>query len=271
MGFSAPSAGNPNIVPGAVNNPGQLSNQPINNGFGNSTPPGFNPAAGQLGSQVGQPTGPNAGANIIRNLLTSPRPGGPPPGLGISNQNVDMFGNPITPSTTATSQARGGFASPGSTQNVGGSGFGVSTTQGTNSGFGTTAGTANPTSTIGGGIAGVASKAEGKGIHVYNKFEKYKEWEFLYEYGKDLANAGTQASAAPQASANGTTAAAASGGGGGTSMFETGGTGTTNANNSGQSLGPSGNNNANSGFVPDVGYLPPSGPAPPPQPAPPAH
>jgi hypothetical protein len=36
-----------------------------------------------------------------------------------------------------------------------------------------------------GGIAGVASTAEGKGIHVVNDHTKYKEWEFIYDIKKD--------------------------------------------------------------------------------------
>lgn len=36
-----------------------------------------------------------------------------------------------------------------------------------------------------GGIAGVASTAEGKGIHVVNDHTKYKEWEFVYDLKKD--------------------------------------------------------------------------------------
>ncbi|MBV9768629.1 MAG: hypothetical protein JOZ32_03575 [Bryobacterales bacterium] len=36
-----------------------------------------------------------------------------------------------------------------------------------------------------GGIAGVASTAEGKGIHVINDHSKYKEWEFVYDIKKD--------------------------------------------------------------------------------------
>jgi hypothetical protein len=36
-----------------------------------------------------------------------------------------------------------------------------------------------------GGIAGVASTADGKGIHVINDHTKYKEWEFVYDIKKD--------------------------------------------------------------------------------------
>jgi hypothetical protein len=36
-----------------------------------------------------------------------------------------------------------------------------------------------------GGIAGVASNAEGEGIHVINEHSKYKEWEFVYDLKND--------------------------------------------------------------------------------------
>ena len=44
-----------------------------------------------------------------------------------------------------------------------------------------------------GGIAGVASTAEGKGIHVINDHAKYKEWEFVYDLKKDKSVVGAAA------------------------------------------------------------------------------
>jgi hypothetical protein len=41
--------------------------------------------------------------------------------------------------------------------------------------------------TVGGGIAGVASKMEAQGIKIYNDRKKYNEWEFLYDPRKELA------------------------------------------------------------------------------------
>lgn len=41
--------------------------------------------------------------------------------------------------------------------------------------------------TIGGGIAGVASKMEATGIMVYNDRKKFNEWEFVYDPRKELA------------------------------------------------------------------------------------
>jgi hypothetical protein len=42
---------------------------------------------------------------------------------------------------------------------------------------------------IGGGLAGVASKAEEEGIKVYNERTVYNEWEFVYDIRKDAAKA----------------------------------------------------------------------------------
>jgi hypothetical protein len=44
-----------------------------------------------------------------------------------------------------------------------------------------------------GGIAGVASTADGKGIHVINEHAKYKEWEFIYDLKKDKSVVGAAA------------------------------------------------------------------------------
>jgi hypothetical protein len=49
-----------------------------------------------------------------------------------------------------------------------------------------------------GGIAGVASTAEGKGIHKVNDHNKYKEWEFVYDLKKDKTVVGAAAVNAQQ-------------------------------------------------------------------------
>jgi hypothetical protein len=74
----------------------------------------------QPGTTTGQP---NAAADMIRNILTTPRPGGMP------------------------QQGMGG-------------------------------------QTFGGGIAGVASTAEGEGVKVYNDRTLYQEWEFIFDPSK---------------------------------------------------------------------------------------
>jgi len=89
----------------------------------NGMPPGF-PQPGM--TAPGATGGANAAANMIQQILQSPRPGGAPIG---------------------TSTAGGGLV-------------------------------------IGGGIAGVASKADSEGIMVYNAKTNYKEWEFIFDPSK---------------------------------------------------------------------------------------
>jgi hypothetical protein len=99
---------------------------PGQGGAGGSTYP---PQPGQNGMPQGFPqpgttTGqPNAAADMIRNILTTPRPGGMP------------------------QQGMGG-------------------------------------QTFGGGIAGVASTAEGQSVKVYNDRSLYQEWEFIFDPAK---------------------------------------------------------------------------------------
>ena len=128
---------------------GGVSPYPVAPGS-NGIPPGFP----QPGTTTGQG---NAAADMIRNILTTPRPGGMPQ------------------------------TNPGA-------------------------------QTIGGGIAGVASTAEGEGVKVYNERTLYEEWEFIFDPAKqkqipnpnatglggtpaDRMNQGTQ----PQNPATGTT------------------------------------------------------------------
>jgi type II secretory pathway pseudopilin PulG len=94
---------------------GGMSPYPIVSGA-NGTPPGFP----QPGTVAGQN---NPAADMIRNILTTPRPGGMPQ------------------------------TNPGA-------------------------------QTIGGGIAGVATTAEGEGVKVYNDRTLYQEWEFVYDQQK---------------------------------------------------------------------------------------
>jgi hypothetical protein len=57
---------------------------------------------------------------------------------------------------------------------------------------------AGGTGGIPGGIAGVASKLETKGIMVYNERSKYNEWEFLYDMKKEQEKAAGAAGAVAQ-------------------------------------------------------------------------
>jgi hypothetical protein len=124
-GATTSSPGQPQF-PGAPGMPGQAG------------VPGFaGQAAGQPGGVPGQAGGPQSAANMIQQLLTTPRQ---------------------APSSIST-----GFTS-GNT----------------------------------GGIAGVASTAEGKGIHKVNDRTKYKEWEFVYDLKKDKTVVGAAAVNAQQ-------------------------------------------------------------------------
>lgn len=103
--------------PGPAVNSQTGSVSPYQTGAGsNGNPPGFP----QPGTTAGQS---NSAADMIRNILTTPRPGGMPQ------------------------------SNPGS-------------------------------QTIGGGIAGVATTAEGEGVKVYNEHSLYQEWEFIYDQTK---------------------------------------------------------------------------------------
>lgn len=91
----------------------------------------------------------NPAMDVIQRLLTQPRQ--PPPGV------LQGGGAPSGPITSPG----GTFLSSGPAANGGNGQFG------------------------GGGIAGVASKHEGKGIKLVNERERIEEWEFIYDYGKD--------------------------------------------------------------------------------------
>ena len=178
-------------IPNPANAPVPNQGLPGQNGFPGGFPPGVQPPQGQAftGQQPGQPFGqqptqpPNApisgAASLINQILTSPRPGGLN-GLGGVPQGVDPFANPT------------GVGTPGNA------------TTGT-----LTAPTAAPTAptaqTIGGGMAGVASKYEQDGIKVYKEQKSYNKWEFVYDITQDPSRAGgTVPQAAPPP--NGTTA-----------------------------------------------------------------
>jgi hypothetical protein len=96
---------------------------------GTQSPYPTNPAQYQPNTaNFGQPGQQTTAANMINNLLTSPRPGGAPAGV---------MGNGV--------------------------------------------------STIGGGLAGVASTYKGKGVKRYNDQEDYDKWEFYYDLSKEVA------------------------------------------------------------------------------------
>ena len=165
-------------------------------GFPGQTPPGQTPFYGnQQAPGVQQPPGtvqsspfqtgqaansqPSpAGTNLINQLLTSPRPGGAPPGIAGMPQGgqpaIDQYGNPVPANPlTGTPNATPGFPAAAPAQ-------------------------AGP-QVVGGGIAGVASKREQEGIKLYKEKKKYNEWEFVYDITKDPTRTVSVPGAAPNA------------------------------------------------------------------------
>jgi hypothetical protein len=111
----------------------------------------------------GQLQPPNSAANLINQILTTPRPGG--------LNGMQGVGGPLG----TTSQA----------------GTSLTTTPATNSST-----TAPGQQVVGAGLAGVASKREQEGIKTYNDRKKYNEWEFVYDVTKDPTKVGSAAAAA---------------------------------------------------------------------------
>jgi hypothetical protein len=151
-----------------------LSPVPLPAGIG--LPPGavLPPGIQQPGQQQPQQqpnAPPTSAADMINQLLTSPRPGGLP-GFG-GAQVAGAAGAPVSPTAAPTAAPAAATA------------------------------TTNP-QTIGGGIAGVASKLEQKGIKLYKDKKKYNEWEFVYDISKDPTRSAV--APAPAANANGAAA-----------------------------------------------------------------
>lgn len=184
-----PAPANPPEQTAQQPEPGQPPEQPEPN-----TPQ--EPAPGQTaGEAAGQPTNPAQPAPG----QTPGQPGAPqnpiqfPPGVGTPGQTA---GNQQNPSTTPAQNPTPfpGFQQAGQT---------VPGQPGAATGAPPQQSAANmiqqilttprqpPSSTGGftsantGGIAGVASTADGKGIHMVNDHAKYKEWEFVYDIKKD--------------------------------------------------------------------------------------
>jgi hypothetical protein len=176
------------------------SSQP--GGFGQTTSGFGRPGGGTtLQAPPGSPAGgPNAALQMIQNLLTTPRPGGMPGGMGMGGQ------------------------------------------------------------TLGGGIAGVASKFEGEGIKLYNERQKIEEWEFIYDPTKDksgkqaMAGAmGGQTTGQQGQTGAGGIGTGQSGFGSGSSGFGSGGSG-FGSGSSGFGSGSSGFGSGGSGFGGSGGF-----------------
>ncbi len=142
-----------------------------------SLPPGIQlPPGVQLPPGMQMPPGQQqnlAGANLIGQLLTSPRPGGL---NGLTGQQPQQpIPGPAGAATAGTAVAT------------------LGTPPGTPAG-------APIGQVIGGGLAGVASKREQEGIKRFGGKKKYNEWEFVYDITKDPALGG--GAAIPQPAAN---------------------------------------------------------------------
>jgi hypothetical protein len=165
-------------VPGGEMNPNAPQNQ-VNPNNTTALTPGAIPSG--------------SAGDVIRNLLTSPRPGGPPPGIFTAGngppQNIyNPSGRPMTdvgfadggPGTVlpqpTTSTPVGGTAA-GSSSPFSSPGQAVGSSNGGSGGFAT------------GSFAGVASTVKRPSIKIYNDHQKYNEWEFIYDYGKEAAAA----------------------------------------------------------------------------------
>jgi hypothetical protein len=177
-------------IPGGEMNPNAPVNIAASNG---TTPTQIDPNTGQpISNSSGGSTGSVSPNDVIRNLLTSPRPGGPPPGIyNPSGRPMNDYGftdgsttgQPPTP-TSATAVGGGAFST--------GSPFGG---QSQGSTFGTPVSSLGSSASGGGGgfvvgsFAGVASTVKRPSIKIYKDHQKYNEWEFLYDYNKEVAAA----------------------------------------------------------------------------------
>jgi hypothetical protein len=145
-----------------------------------NAPPVVDPATGLPVPGANTLAANGNGITSLADQLNNTNPKAPDTGLGntslIGNQNG--LGTPGQLPSTSNS----GVSTPG--QTIGNQG---SVTNGNQL-------------TTGGGIAGVASNAEGKGIKLVNEQSKYKLWEFYYDLKKDQ-NSG--AASLGQAPANG--------------------------------------------------------------------
>ncbi len=127
----------------------------------------------------GQPGQPNTAAGLISQILTTPRQ--PPAGIGYPAPG----GFPQQPGQPGFPQQSGQPGQPAGPN----SGFAFNNNAGGNAGISSST-PSNNLSGGAGGIAGVASTATGSGIKVINDRQKFKEWEFVYDFTKDKTMGG---------------------------------------------------------------------------------
>jgi len=154
------AANSTGTVPPSPGGPGQ----PLTAGGVQSGPPGQPGQPALPGGFQQTPNAPAGGAaNLINQILTTPRPGG-----------FNGMGSNTDPTTGApANNAANSFGTANTT--TGNTGTSLPGMGGT---------------TVGGGIAGVASKFEQEGIKLYNQKSSYDEWEFIYDMSKDKTRGG---------------------------------------------------------------------------------
>ena len=158
-------------IPGATLNPGSSfvggGGSFVGGGSVTGSQPGYPGQPGQPG-YTGQPTYPG-----------QPLPG--QPGPPINSQAPGVYPYPTAPGSNGIPP---GFPQPGMAPGTGNAAADM---------IRGILGSARPGGmpqsnpgglTIGGGIAGVASTAEGEGVKVYNDRTLYQEWEFIYDAQK---------------------------------------------------------------------------------------
>jgi hypothetical protein len=138
---------------------------------------------------------PNPGNLRLPGIGGPANPGGTPLG------RTPTGGNPLSPQNPPGAQPSGGDASSGPTSGAGGQVGGGQTSGGQTGGFGQqptgtgqtdTSGTSSdasnlqPTTIIGGNIIGVGSKINKKSYRIYEKGQRYREWEFIWDPSKDV-------------------------------------------------------------------------------------
>lgn len=184
---NAPSAGMRQRPP-PTKNAASAAVDPMGNipGVSDAPDPGGNPNAA-LAPAVDPATGQTLQPN-------------PPNGNGITTLAEQLNNiNPPTPQTapTAAGQPQPPAGGLGNTSSFGGANNTLGNPQ-------NLVGNQGPNQmTAGGGIAGVASKAEGKGIMRVNEQKKYNLWEFYYDMRKEQAAGAAGALGQNQGNANG--------------------------------------------------------------------
>jgi type II secretory pathway pseudopilin PulG len=164
------------VLPGQPGIPGQPVQQPTDPNQPNQPNQPQDPSQPQPPGQPQFPVQPQFPGQPMPAAPTGVAPGPAPISPFVPNANVNGPAGMMNPAAGATASA--------------GSNPQANTAAGLIQGLLTTA-RQPPASIAGfttgntGGIAGVASTAEGKGIHVVNDRTKYKEWEFVYDIKKD--------------------------------------------------------------------------------------